>query len=310
MVFDPDRRSKILIVDDVPQHIKILGEALRQEHDIIAATSGTRALELVKEQLPDLILLDVLMPDTNGFEVLRSIKEDPLSQDIPVIFITSLDADEDETRGFELGAVDYIVKPFRTPVVKARVRTHLRLRHQTELLKQLANLDGLTGLPNRRFFDERYSLEWRRALRSASSLSVIMADVDHFKAYNDTYGHLEGDNCLRQVASTLGKDTLNRAGDLLARYGGEEFVALLPGSDIPGACQVAEQMRTNIEKLGIRHESSQVASHVTVSLGVSSIIPINGLSAEDLINQADQALYQAKQNGRNQVSSSELLPPK
>ncbi len=302
MTFDPDRRSKILIVDDVPQHIKILGEALRQEHDILAATSGTHALELVKEQHPDLILLDVLMPDCNGFEVLRLLKEDPISRDIPVIFITSLDADEDETRGFELGAMDYIVKPFRMAVVKARVRTQLRLRHQTELLKQLANLDGLTGLPNRRFFDERYELEWRRGLRSNSPLAVIMADVDHFKAYNDTYGHLEGDNCLRLVAKNLGHDTLLRAADLLARYGGEEFVALLPLTDTSGAQQVAEQMRANIARLHLRHESSKVASHVTISLGVASVIPSAALPPEKLIELADRAMYQAKQNGRNRVA--------
>ncbi len=301
MSFDIDRKFKILIVDDVPQHIKILGEALRQEHEVIAATSGTRALELVKEHQPDLILLDVLMPDSNGFEVLRSLKEDLFSRDIPVIFITSLDAAEDETRGFELGAVDYIVKPFRIPVVKARVKTHLRLRHQTELLKNLANLDGLTGLPNRRFFDERYELEWRRNKRSATSMAVIMADVDHFKAYNDTYGHLEGDNCLRLVAKKLGHGTLLRAADLLARYGGEEFVALLPLTDDTGALQVAEQMRENIFSLQLPHESSPVAPHVTVSLGVASIIPTDELMPEDLIDLADKALYQAKQNGRNQA---------
>lgn len=305
MTFDPDRRSKILIVDDVPQHIKILGEALRREHEIIAATSGTRALELVKEQHPDLILLDVLMPDCNGFEVLRTIREDPLSRDIPVIFITSLNADEDETKGFELGAVDYIIKPFRTAVVKARVRTHLRLRHQTELLKQLANLDGLTGLPNRRFFDERFSLEWRRALRTFTPVSIIMADVDHFKAYNDTYGHLEGDNCLRLLAKQLGQNTLLRAGDLLARYGGEEFVALLPGTDASGALRVAEHMRGNIEQLNIKHESSRTASRVTVSLGSATTTPSSELDRETLINQADQALYLAKQTGRNKVCSAE-----
>ena len=282
--------------------IKILGEALRQEHEVIAATSGTRALELVKEHQPDLILLDVLMPDSNGFEVLRSLKEDLFSRDIPVIFITSLDAAEDETRGFELGAVDYIVKPFRIPVVKARVKTHLRLRHQTELLKNLANLDGPHGIcPTDVFFDERYELEWRRNKRSATSMAVIMADVDHFKAYNDTYGHLEGDNCLRLVAKKLGHGTLLRAADLLARYGGEEFVALLPLTDDTGALQVAEQMRENIFSLQLPHESSPVAPHVTVSLGVASIIPTDELMPEDLIDLADKALYQAKQNGRNQA---------
>ncbi|MFH2130920.1 MAG: PleD family two-component system response regulator [bacterium] len=296
--------SVILIVDDTPANIRILVEALKDEYTLRVATNGQDAIEAVHKETPDLILLDINMPGMNGYEVCRHLKSDLKTASIPIIFITVLTEVEDETRGLEIGAADYITKPFSIPIVRARVRTHIKLKHQYDILTNLASIDGLTGIPNRRQFNASLDQGWKNMMRESEPVSLIMMDIDYFKLFNDHYGHQAGDECLCQVAKTL-QDSLLRPLDLVARYGGEEFGAVLPGTDLPGAMQVAERMRKNIETLNIEHAASGVAGCVTISVGVASTIPKKGAFASQLIEIADKALYQAKSQGRNRVHGSD-----
>jgi len=294
-------RQRILIVDDMPANLRILGEALRADHAVSIATSGRQALAAITgDTPPDLVLLDVMMPDLDGFEVCRRIKAEPATRDIPVIFVTSLDEAVDEERGLSLGAVDYIAKPFSLPVVIARVRNHLELARKRRMLERLALVDGLTEVANRRGLDEVLDREWRRARREGASLAAIMCDIDHFKAYNDNYGHGAGDVCLRLVAQTLAQ-ALVRPGDFLGRYGGEEFLALLPGTGLASAREVAERLRQAVYERRLPHARSAAADRVTLSLGVAALVPAATDEPDVLLQAADQALYRAKQAGRNQV---------
>lgn len=294
-------KSLVLIVDDQPINIQMLVESLGDEYLIKAATNGQTALNICRmADKPDLILLDVLMPEMDGHEVCRLLKKDMDTKDIPVIFITAKNETTDEEYGFKLGAVDYITKPFSPVIVQARVRTHLILKRNIDLLESLAFLDGLTGIPNRRRFDQVMKAEWKRSLRSKTPISLLIADVDYFKKYNDYYGHGPGDECLRQIAGAIAA-SINRPEDFVARYGGEEFVILLPATDGIGVCHVAEQIQDNIKSLGILHEDSRVADHVTISIGGYTLIPTAETTNSLLIESADKLLYQAKQSGRNRM---------
>lgn len=291
----------ILIVDDTPTNIQVLAEALGVDYRVKVATSGQAALEVVARQgVPDLILLDVMMPDMDGYEVCRQLKQNPETNSIPIIFVTAKNEVADEERGLRLGAVDYITKPFHLSIVKARLQNHLKLRMITNLLETMAWLDGLTCIPNRRRFDDALNTEWKRAQRTGTPLSLILMDIDYFKDYNDNYGHVAGDTCLKSVASALAS-SVTRAGDLVARYGGEEFVLLMPETDGQGARQFAEQLRSNIEALCIPHDYSGAACWVTISVGYASVVPILGGEASILFEEADRMLYQAKNAGRNRV---------
>lgn len=304
-MFEPRDRPTILIVDDTPENIKVLGEELRSAYKIKIATDGEKALRIALSATPpDLILLDVVMPGMDGYEVCRRLKEDPVTQHIPVIFITGRTDIADETRGLEVGAVDYIAKPFNLAIVKARVRTHVELKRQRDVLEIQSTLDGLTGIANRRRFEAFLDQEWNRALRTSSHVSMVMMDIDCFKEFNDHYGHLAGDECLKSVAHAL---TLNmrRTTDMIARYGGEEFVAVLPATDHIGALQVAQNLRDAVEKLNIDHAFSSAARHVTLSAGVATILPTMHIQPEQLLDSADRALYQAKQAGRNTIVVSD-----
>lgn len=296
----------VLIVDDVPMNIKILGDALKTDYTVRFATDGAKALDIAASASPpDVILLDIIMPGMDGYEVCRALKAEKETRNIPVIFITAMTQEEDETKGLELGAVDYITKPFSIPIVKVRVKTHLELKRHRDLLEQLSMLDGLTGIPNRRRFDECFDMEWKRAERVGIFLSLIMIDIDFFKPYNDYYGHQQGDECLKQIAHALA-GSIKRASDCVARYGGEEFVCILPDTDIHGAMQVGEAMRERIESLHIPHERSTVANHVTISAGASSLIPTREKSRFGLLEAADKNLYLAKAEGRNRIKSLDL----
>jgi diguanylate cyclase (GGDEF)-like protein len=298
-----DEKPLILIVDDTPANIQVLADALRGEYRVKVATNGPTALELAqREGGPDLVLLDVMMPDMDGYEVIRRLKANDGTRNLPVIFITAKSDPGDETQGFELGAVDYIVKPFHMPVVRARVRTHVDLKRKNDLLESLARLDGLTRVPNHRSLQETLQHEWLRARRHKWPLAVVMADVDCFKQYNDNYGHAAGDDCLRQVAAALG-DGIRRPADFLARYGGEEFVALLPQTDLEGAKGTANRMREAVQRLAIPHAYSVVGAIVTVSVGVTSEVPSEACAAAMMVDAADRALYRAKRDGRNCVSA-------
>lgn len=290
--------AKVLIVDDERLNIKMLHSLLGSEYDIMVATSGADALQLAASQQPDLILLDILMPEMDGYEVCRRLKDDGATSAIPVIFITAKSDSDDETRGFDCGAVDYIAKPFNFSVVLARVRTHIRLKQRSDLLETLVLRDALTGIPNRRAFDQALAQEWSRCRRIGAPLGVIMMDVDHFKLYNDHYGHGAGDSCLIRVARALAV-TARRPGDLIARYGGEEFCAVLPNLDLSGATAVAERLRSAVWELALPHEKSSVAQQVSISLGVSCVVPGDDVHMPRLVRAADQALYAAKAGGRN-----------
>lgn len=296
-----DNRPLILIVDDMPTNIQVLAEALRNVYRVRVAGSGQAALDIIaKLGAPDLILLDVMMPDMDGYEVCRRLKENPATQNIPVLFVTAKSEVLDEEHGFCLGAVDYISKPFHLPIVMARVRTHISLKVKTDLLEAKVMLDGLTNIPNRRRFDEVLESEWKRAQRTGTLLSLVMLDVDFFKRYNDNYGHGPGDECLKKVASAL-VDAVDRPSDLVARYGGEEFVALLPETEAQGAGYIAERMRSAVEQLQLPHQYSEVSNVVTVSVGSVCVRPCSGTSQLELLRLADEKLYEAKESGRNQV---------
>jgi len=298
------RQPLVFIIDDTPTNIELLAAALSADYAIKFATSGAEALTLLeKPEKPDLILLDVMMPGMDGYQVCRHLKENPATRGIPVIFISAKSEVADQAHGFSLGAVDYITKPFELPVVLARVRTHINLKLRTDLLEAQALIDALTGIGNRRRFDEVLRLEWKRALRNIMPLSMLMLDVDHFKAYNDHYGHGAGDNCLLQIGLALRQAEL-RPGDFVARYGGEEFAVILPNCHAAGARAIGERIREEIESLQLPHAQSTSASVVTVSIGCATQRPARGGDIAGLLLAADQALYSAKQAGRNRLAEA------
>ncbi len=297
---------KLLIVDDQPHNIHMLNQLFADDHQVFMATCGKQAIQLCQQHLPDLVLLDIEMPDIDGYEVCRQLKADPLTCHIPVIFITGHHGEQDETHGLDVGAVDFISKPINARIVQARVKNHLILKAQSDILRNWAYIDGLTGIHNRRHFDEISQSEWNRAQRNHTPLSLIMLDVDFFKRYNDYYGHLSGDDCLRLVAGTL-KSAVNRPGDMVARYGGEEFICLLPETNFDGAMQVGEQLRQDVATLQIPHAASPDTQIITVSMGVCNKPQKETGSLDQLIAQADEQLYQAKQQGRNRVCGAIML---
>lgn len=300
---DTEANPRIFIVDDVPKNIQVVGTILRQaDYQIYIAQNGLQAIEMATEIQPDLILLDIMMPGLDGLETCQRLKKIPETRDIPVIFLTAKAEEEDIVKGLEIGAVDYITKPFNASVLLARVRTHLILRRQSKQLQSLADKDGLTLLANRRRFDEFIDTEWRRNMRTGSALSMIMLDIDYFKLYNDTYGHLQGDEVLKQVANVL-KSSAQRPGDMAARFGGEEFALVLNHLEYETAVELGNKILSQIEGLNIKHAATKVEGKqvVTASLGLSTMIPSHDNSVEDLIRSADEKLYQAKEAGRNQL---------
>ena len=298
------RKNQILMVDDSPVNIRMLIDALQSDYELSVATNGPDALEIAGSHTPpDLILLDIMMPGMDGYEVCRLLKENEATRNIPIIFVTGKNDDRDETKGLELGAVDYITKPFSIPIVKARIRTHLELKSKRDLLQRLSMTDGLTGIANRRRFDDFLTYEWKRGRRTQIWLSLIMIDIDFFKAFNDHYGHLQGDECLKMVAETLSGLSM-RFTDCVARYGGEEFAVILTETPHEGAASLAEKMRAAIETRHIPHAGSSVSDWVTVSVGAASVIPSNDVSPLSLIQCADKMLYAAKVGGRNRTKSS------
>ena len=303
----------ILLVDDDPGAIQLMGRILADVGKLRFATNGKDALRLARDSAPDLILLDAEMPGMSGFELLRTLKAEPSLADVPVIFITSHSEGGFEVSALDMGAADFIAKPLRSSRVLARVRTQLRMKHMTDELRRTATTDSLTGVANRRQFDESLEREWMRARRSGDPVSLLMIDVDHFKLYNDRYGHPKGDVCLRHVARAL-LSTCKRPADLVARYGGEEFVILLPQTPRHGARHMAQQVVDDVAAFGILHEDSQTTHHVSVSVGIACFDDASAcwqsdshaLRASDLVQAADKALYSAKQAGRGQAKLRDI----
>jgi diguanylate cyclase (GGDEF)-like protein len=302
MKMETEDKSSVLIVDDEKTNIATLTHILSPEYKVYAAKNGQDAIELANEHLPDVILLDIVMPDMDGFEVIISLKDSERTKEIPIIFITGLNNPEAEEKGLSLGASDYISKPFISSIVKLRVQNQIQIMDQINTIKSLSLIDTLTDLPNRRAFDDRMRLEWEHAKRNKTTLSVFFIDIDKFKDYNDNYGHLQGDKVLQIVAKTITR-SLNRSTDFVARWGGEEFVVLLPVTDWYGAMKTAEFIRKNMEETVIQHEGKD--TKLTISIGINSITPVPGCTVNDFLNSADQALYLAKKSGRNKVCKND-----
>ena len=297
--------QSVMVVDDTPMNIQLLVNALQDTYRMRVANGGRQALAIAgSDDPPDLILLDIMMPEMDGYEVCRRLKQNPQTMHIPVIFVTTRSDPEDEAFGMNLGAMDYISKPFSIPVVKARIRTHLQFKQRSDMLETLAMIDSLTGIANRRSLDQTLEREHLRGLRCAGPLGLMMIDIDNFKAYNDHYGHGAGDECLRQVAQTL-ESSLQRPGDFVGRYGGEEFVVILPDCDAAGLLMVADNIRLQVAALNIPHAFSGTADHVTVSIGCKSFVCAEGATSDALLHEVDQALYLAKEQGRNRVVVAE-----
>lgn len=302
---EPERKPRLLVVDDQPTNIQVLYRVFADDCQVFMATSGEQALHTAREEAPDVILLDVMMPDMDGYEVCRQLKQDSATRDIPILFVTAHHEAQEEARGLACGAVDFITKPIHPAVVRARVHTHLTLQRQTEVLKRLVFIDALTHAFNRRYFDERLAEEWGRAQRTGRPLGLILIDVDYFKQFNDVNGHQRGDDALRQVAQAL-KGTILRPGDVVCRYGGEEFACLLPDTDLDGALQVAQRMKLAVRDLAIGHPASAVAEVLTISAGVAVRTPTSGGDAAALLALADAQLYRAKAEGRARVCHAVL----
>ncbi|AFY82970.1 GGDEF domain-containing response regulator [Oscillatoria acuminata] len=327
-------KGNILLVDDTPDNLRVLSSILTKHgYYLRKALNGEMAITAAHTLIPDLILLDINMPYMNGYEVCQALKDSEKTRNIPIIFISVLDDVLDKVRAFQVGGIDYITKPFQLEEVLARIENQLKIqRLQDQLheqnrllekqnflllkeienrkkaevalkkankkLQKLACIDGLTQVSNRRKFDDYLKQEWDRLERQQHPLSLILCDIDYFKAYNDTYGHPAGDECLKQVAQAICQ-AVKRPADLVARYGGEEFAAILPHTTDKGALSVACNIQREIQQLDIQHCASDVGDIITISLGICTLIPTREVSLHTLIWNADKALYQAKQAGRN-----------
>ena len=326
--------KNILLVDDTPANLQVLTLMLKEQgYQVRNALNGAMALMACDRQPPDLIILDIMMPQMNGYQLCQQLKNSPLTTAIPIIFISALDQASDKIMGFQVGGADYITKPFQAEEVLVRVKYQLLLQNMQDQLqqqnlllekqniqlqdeikrrkrieialaqanqrfRQLASQDGLTGIANRRHFDKYLGQEWHRANRAGQPLSLILSDVDCFKAYNDTYGHPAGDVCLTRIAEAISQ-ALKRPADLVFRYGGEEFAVILPNTDVAGAVQVAQEIQQQVRSLDIPHNTSMVDQYITLSMGIYSLSPPLEAPMINLLNATDQALYQAKKTGRN-----------
>lgn len=296
--------QRVLIVDDERLNRRILLDLLSDNRDIILAKNGSQALEKAEEHLPDLILLDLVMPEMNGYEVLHRLKKNDKTKDIAVIIVSALDSPGDETQGLVSGALDYITKPFNPTVVKARVRNALSLVQQRKMLEKLADLDGLTQLNNRRRFDREFKEAWKHCEMEGKAISLALMDIDYFKQFNDNYGHALGDEALSRVAQVI-KSSLEGSQACCARYGGEEFIILLV-ADCSEIYNLSEKVRLNVEQQAIPHSYSRVADTVTISVGCACCHAGETLSSHDLLELADKMLYRAKKQGRNRVAHENL----
>jgi diguanylate cyclase (GGDEF)-like protein len=324
----------ILIIDDNPTNLRVAVDSLEHSgFNVLVARDGESGYKRALYAVPHLILLDIMMPKLDGFETCLRLKSHPITQQIPVIFMTALSSTQDKVRGFEVGALDYITKPIQQEELLARVNTHVKiqelnrqLQQQNQQLQQqaielqqakqeleaanqklhyIANTDSLTQVANRRRFDDYLEFIWRSMAREKAPLSFILCDIDYFKCYNDFYGHQAGDICLSSVARSI-QQAVKRPQDLLARYGGEEFAIVLPHTEVKGAVSVARSIQQKIADLQLPHAASKISDRITISLGICCHIPDLSYEFKMLIGAADRALYQAKKNGRNGYHIADL----
>lgn len=300
------KKPTILVVDDMTTTLLLLHDLLKDTYEVKIAKSGTKALEILESPNDiDLILLDIEMPDINGYDVCKRIKNNETIKNIPIIFITGRTSQEDEEYGLNLGAIDYITKPFNKTITKLRLKNYLEMKIKNDLLEKISMYDGLTNIRNRRYFDETFEKTFNEIKRDKKSLAVLMIDIDFFKPYNDNYGHGQGDETLRKVAKALEK-TIKRASDFVARYGGEEFVILLKDINKDGVEAVANNLLNAIRELKITHEFSKIENYVTVSIGVSYYNSSSDITKLELLLKADETLYNVKNSGRNNFAILEV----
>lgn len=293
------KKPTILVVDDMTTTLLLIHDLLKDTYEVKIAKSGTKALEILESPNDiDLILLDIEMPDINGYDVCKRIKNNETIKNIPIIFITGRTSQEDEEYGLNLGAIDYITKPFNKAIVKLRIKNYLDLKIKNDMLEKLSMYDGLTNIRNRRYFDETFEKTFNEIKRDKKSLAVLMIDIDFFKPYNDNYGHGQGDETLRKVAKALEK-TIKRASDFVARYGGEEFVILLKDINKDGVEAVANNLLNAVRELKITHEFSKIENYVTISIGASFYNSNSDVTKLELLLKADETLYSVKNSGRN-----------
>jgi len=299
-----NKKPTVLLVDDMTTNLLLLNDLLKEEYEVKVAKNGKKAIEIaLGDNQVDLILLDIMMPKMDGYEVCKVLKNNDQTKNIPIIFVTAKDGEEDEEYGLNLGAIDYITKPFKKTIVKLRVRNHIELKLKSDILEELSMYDGLTHIPNRRYFDEMFDRRYKDAMRQNEDLTIVMIDIDFFKLYNDNYGHGKGDEALRKVAMAL-KDTLKRPSDFIARYGGEEFIAIinnLPQNNIP---IVANELLNAVKNLNIEHLYSKVQNKITISLGIFHKTKDLNIEKDKILASADELLYKAKNSGRDRFCSN------
>ena len=304
-----ENRATILIVDDMSTNLMMLSDILKDDYNIKISKTGEKAIELCKNLDIDLVLLDIEMPLMNGYEVCKNLKNYEKTKNIPIIFVSAKNSEEDEEYGLNLGAIDYISKPFSKVIIKARVKNQIKLKQKTELLEKLSNYDGLTNIKNRRYFDDRLTQVYKDSKIKNTNLALMMIDIDFFKPYNDNYGHGKGDEALKIVAKTLENsvlNTLDRPNDLVARYGGEEFVVLLSNIDLKELEEISNRLVKAIRDANIEHKFSKVASYLTISLGAVLYKSSNDLSIASIMKSADEALYEVKQKSRDNFLINEI----
>lgn len=292
--------EKILIIEDSILQATALINILNMDYIVELAKNGYEGLEKAISFQPSLILLDIIMPQIDGFHVLTSLKENMITKDIPVILITILSNVGHEEKGLILGAVDYIIKPFNPSIVKARVNTHIKLYLYRKALEHLAWIDALTNIPNRHYYNDRYRLEWFHAMQAQTPISIALIDIDFFKQFNDKYGHAKGDDVLKLVAQTI-SEILEHTINFVARYGGEEFICLMPNTSKEQAKEIAFKICRQIESLQIPNENSPSGNVLTVSIGGVTVIPQTAETYETYFELTDTMLYRAKNKGRNTV---------
>ncbi|MCL1992922.1 MAG: diguanylate cyclase [Spirochaetes bacterium] len=312
---DKSKKHSILVVEDDNATIMMLTNSLSPEYTVFAAKTGKNAISAAEKYKPDIILLDVLMPDDvlDGYGILGSLKKSEITKDIPVIFVTGLDSNEDEAKGLSMGAADYIAKPFSADNIKLRIAKQIKMSEQMREAEHLSKTDQLTNLPNRRGLEERLNVEWLSAIREHQPISLLIIDVDKFKNYNDAYGHPQGDMALKALGRCL-RNSIKRPRDFAGRWGGEEFLLILPGTNAQGAATFAESLREQVQEMEVP-ASEEMAQKITISIGVSTADnppakdgapdkgKTEGGTMEGFIAEADKALFIAKKSGRNKICS-------